>query len=65
MLLVGGKFFPGMHLMQPGFTYSACRPFPKSVERIQKFKEMGDWKYIYQNKLYKTCFQHDMVCRDI
>ena len=28
-----------MHLRQPEFTYSACRPFTKNRERIQKFKE--------------------------
>ena len=28
-----------MHLRQPGFTYSACRPFIKNKERIQKFKK--------------------------
>ena len=37
-----------MHLRQPamfyksGFTYSACAPFSKNKERIQKFKETGD-----------------------
>ena len=31
-----------MHLRQPEFTYSACGPFNKSKERIQKFKETGD-----------------------
>ena len=31
-----------MHLRQPGFTYSACRPFTKNKERIQKFKELED-----------------------
>ena len=30
---------PEMHLRQPGFTYSACKPFSKNKERIQKFKE--------------------------
>ena len=25
-----------MHLKQPGFTYSACGPFTKYKERIQK-----------------------------
>ena len=38
-----------MHLKQPGFTYSACRPFTKNRERIQKFKEAGDSRYIYGN----------------
>ena len=36
-LLVADKFMPEMHLKQPGFTYSACRPFTKNKERIHKF----------------------------
>ena len=36
-LLVGDTFMPEMHLRQPGFTYSACGPFTKNKERIQKF----------------------------
>ena len=59
-LLAGDKFMPEMHLKQPGFTYSACGPFTKNKERIQKIKETGDTKYIYRNELDKTCFQHDM-----
>ena len=50
-----------MHLRQPGFTYSACGPFTKNKERIQRFKETGDTSYIYKNELDKTCFQHDMA----
>ena len=46
-LLTGDKFMPEMHLKQPGFTYSACGPFTKNKERIQKFKETGDTKYIF------------------
>ena len=38
-LLVGDKFIPEMHLKQPGFTYSACGPFTKNKEGIQKFRE--------------------------
>ena len=53
-----------MHLRQPGFTYSACGPFAKSKEKIQKFKETGDSRYIYQNKLDKACFQNDMAYGD-
>ena len=30
---------PEMHLRQPQFTYSACGPFTKHKQRIQKFKE--------------------------
>ena len=57
-LLAGDKFMPEMHLTQPGFTYSACAPFTKKKERIQKFKETSDSRYIFQNKLYKACFHH-------
>ena len=43
-LLAADKFVPGMHLRQPGFTYSACGPFIKNrkKERIKKLKETGD-----------------------
>ena len=63
-LLEGDKCMPKMHLRQPGFTYSACGPFTKNKERIQKFKETGDSRYIYQNELDKACFQHDMAYGD-
>ena len=63
-LLAGDKFMPEMHLRQPGFTCSACGPFTKKKERIQKFKETGDSQYIYQNELDKGCFQHDMAYGD-
>ena len=63
-LLAGDKFMPEMHLKQPGFTYSACGPFTKNKERIQKFKETGDTSYIYKNELDKACFQHDMAHGD-
>ena len=53
-----------MHLKQPGFTYSACGPFTKSKERIQKFKERGDINYICKNELSKAYFQHDMAYGD-
>ena len=63
-LLAGDKFLPEMHLRQSGFTYSACGPFTKSKERIQNFKETGDSRYIYLNKLDKFSFQHDMTYGD-
>ena len=40
-LLVGDTFMPEMHLKQPGFTYSACGPFTKNKERIEKFMQTG------------------------
>ena len=55
---------PELHLTQPGFTYSACGPFNKNKERIQKFKEIGDTSYIYKNELDKAWFQHDMAYGD-
>ena len=63
-LLAGDKFMPEMHLRQPQFTYSACGPFTKHKQRIQKFKETGDTNYIYKNELYKTCFAHDAAYSD-
>ena len=63
-LLAADKSMPEMHLRQPGFTYSACGPFTKNKERIQRFKETGDSRYIYQNELDKACFQHDMAYGD-
>ena len=38
-LLVGDKFMLVMHLRQPGFTYSTCRPFTKNKERIRNLKK--------------------------
>ena len=45
-LLAGDKFMPEMHLKQPGFIYSACAPFTKNKEIIQKLKQTGDIIYI-------------------
>ena len=64
-LLTGDKRMPEMHLEQPGFTYSACEPFTKNKERIQKFKKTEDTNYIYKNELNKACFQHDMAYGDL
>ena len=48
-LLAGGKFIPERYLRQPWSMYSACAPFTKNKEQIQKFK---------------ACFQHDMAYGD-
>ena len=61
-LLLAGM--PEMHLKQPISTYSACGPVTKNKERIEKSKETGDSRYIYQNKLNKACVQQDMAFRD-
>ena len=63
-LLAGDKFMPEMHLRQPQFVYSACEPFTRHKERIKKFKQTGDTRYIYRNELDKACFQHDSAYAD-
>ena len=60
-LLVGDKFMPELHLKQPGFTYSACGPFTKNKEIIEKFMQTVNTDFIYRNELDKACFQHDMA----
>ena len=63
-LLAGDKFMPEMRLRQPQFVYSACGPFTRHKERINKFKRTGDTRYIYRNELDKACFQHDSAYAD-
>ena len=46
-------------MKQLGFTYTACEPFTKHRERIQKFRETGNLKHLYRNELDKACFAHD------
>ena len=63
-LLAGDKYMPEMHLRQPQFVYSACGPFTRHKERIKKFKQTGDTRYIYRNDLDKASFQHDSAYAD-
>ena len=63
-LLQGDKLIPEIHLRQPEITYSACLPFTKNKETIQKFKEARDSRYIDQSELDKAVFQHDMAYGD-
>ena len=35
-LLAGAEFMPEMHLIEPGFTYSACKPFRKKQRKNTK-----------------------------
>ena len=55
-LLAGDKFMPEMHLKQSGFTYSACGPFTKTKERIEKFMQTGNTDFIYKIDLEKAFF---------
>ena len=36
----------------------------RKKERMQKFKETGNLRYIYQNELEKACFQYDIAYED-
>ena len=63
-LLPGDKFMPEMGLRQPQFVYSGCGPFTRHKERIKKFKQTGDTRYIYRNELDKASFQHDSAYAD-
>ena len=65
-LLAGDNFTPEMHLRQPQFTYSACGPFTKHKQRIQKFKETGDTNYIYKMnyiRLVLLMMQHILIVK--
>ena len=55
-LLAGDKF-----MTLPGLTYSACGPFTKNKERIEKFMQTGNSDFIYKNDFDKACCQHDMA----
>ena len=53
------KFMPEFHLKQPWFTYSAYGPFTKHRERVQKFRNTGNLKYLFRNELDKAYFAHN------
>ena len=59
--MAGDKFMPEMHLRQPRFTYSACGSFTKNKERIQKFKQTEDSRYIYKSELDEACWLMEIL----
>ena len=50
---------PELYLKHTGFTYSACEPFTKYRNKIQKFRGTGNLKHLYRNELDKACFAHN------
>ena len=48
-LLAEYRFMYEMHLRRPGFTCSACGPFRKNKEKIQKFIERNS-RFAYLSK---------------
>ena len=59
--LLAGHTFNARNAFKTCFTYSACGPFTKNKERIEKFMQTGNTDFIYRNELNKACFQHDMA----
>ena len=54
--MAGDKFRLEAYLRQPRLTNSSCVPLTKHKELIQKYKETGDSKFIYQNDLDKAYY---------
>ena len=52
--MTGDKFIPELHL---GL-------FTKYCDRIQKFRETGNFKHLHRNDLEKACFAHDTTYSD-
>ena len=52
-LFSGDKFMPEKHLKQSGFTYSACSPFTKNKERIEKLMQTGNQTLFTEMRLIK------------
>ena len=52
---------PESHLKQTSFTYSACGPFTKNKDRIEKSMQTWNTDFIYRSELDKACFQHDIA----
>ena len=48
-----------------GFTHSAYWHCTEYKEQIQKFKETGDSRYIYQRELVKTSFQYNIAYEEL
>ena len=46
VLLTGNELKQELRLKQIGFTYKACGPFTKHLERNQKLRETGNLKFI-------------------
>ena len=56
LLLAGDNFMPEMHLKQRHFTYSACGPFTKNKERIQKSNKLEVQNIITEMNEIKPVF---------
>ena len=55
-LLAGERFVPEMHLKQPGFTYSACRPFTENQKEFKNLKKWGIQNVFIEKNQKKLVF---------
>ena len=55
-LLAGDKLMPEMHLKQPSFTYSACGPFTRNKEKIEKFMQTGNTDLFTEMSFIRLAF---------
>ena len=65
-LLAGDKFMPEMHLREHGFTYSACGPFTKHKQGIEKFMQTDDTNISTKMnwiKLVSSMMQHILIAK--
>ena len=64
-LITADKSMPETHLqcLKVG-TYSACGPFTRHKDRINKFMQIGDTDILYKNELDEACFAHDAAYSD-
>ena len=53
-----------LHLKQPGFAHSTCGKFTNCCKRIQKSRETGNLKHLYQNELDQACLAYDGAYSD-
>ena len=47
---------PELYLKQPGLTYTAWGSFNKYWERIQKFREIGNLKHLFNKWIKQSLF---------
>ena len=64
MFLLAGDINLCLKYIQGRFIYNVSDPFTEHKERKWKLKEAWNSRHIYQNRLDKACFQHDMVYGD-
>ena len=50
-----------IHLKHPDFSYSACGPFTKTKERIERFLQTGNTNVIYQYQLIIINWQMSFI----